>query len=117
MESLSSSQYAGVHVLRHIRSSEANGKEEEGRHRHGISPSPVAAPALGTQSSQLPTQARARSSLAAPRHRESPAEHTTCAKVGLALGEDGTFPEQMKSSKTLSCQFEETYAFCKFLES
>lgn len=65
----------------------------------------------------FPVMARAPSSPAAPRHRESPAGGTACAKAGLALGEDGAFPEQMKSSKTLSCQFEEAYAFCKFLES
>ena len=56
----------------------------------------------------FPVAARAPSSPAAPRHRESPDEGTACAKAGLALGEDGAFPEQMKSSKTLSCQFEES---------
>lgn len=65
----------------------------------------------------FPVAARAPSSPAAPRHRKSPAEGTACAKAGLALGKNGAFPERIKSSKTLSCQFEEAYAFCKFLES
>lgn len=43
------------------------------------------------------------------------AEGTAHVKAGLALVEDGEFPEQMKYSKTLSCQFEEAYTFCKLL--
>lgn len=86
-------------------------EEEEGRHGCGISqplpwvPRP-SHPSCGSHSSAT-----------APKHRKSPAEGTACAKAGLALGKDGAFPEQIKSSKTLSCQFEEAYAFCKFLES
>lgn len=57
---------------------------------------------------------RAPNSPAAPRHGESPAEGMAWAEARLALGEDGAFPKQMKSSQTLSCPFKEAYAFCKF---
>lgn len=44
------------------------------------------------------------------------AEGTAHVKAGWALVEYGEFPEQMKYSKTLSCQFEEAYTFYKLLE-
>lgn len=80
-----------------------------GGHGFGVSPGSAAVPLpRAPRPASFPVTARAPSSQAAPRHRESPAEGTACAKAGLALGEDGAFPEQMKSSKTLSCQFEES---------
>lgn len=80
-----------------------------GRHGGGISPCPATAPAAG-QPASLP-----RPEL--PVRRESPAGGTALQRQVWHWGEDGAFPEQVKSSKTLSCQFEEAYAFCKFLES
>lgn len=106
-ESWSSSQQVGFHVLGDIPSSEAN--SQAGREAWMWDfPRPCGCP--------CPVTARALSSQQLPGTGKALLGHSL-AKAGLALGEDGAFPEQMKSSKTLSCQFEEAYAFCKFLGS
>lgn len=117
VESLSSSQQVGVHVLRDLLAQRPTVRRRRGGMDMGF-PQALRLPLLLTpRPASFPVMARAPSSPAAPRHRESPAGGTACAKADLALRKDGAFPEQMKSSKTLSCQFEEAYAFCKFLES
>jgi len=113
-ESLSSSQQVGVHVPGDIHGSEANSKEEEGGTEVGF-PQALQLPLpQAPKPASFPVTARAPSSPAAPRHRESLAGGTACEQAGLALGEDGAFPEQMKSSKTLSCRSKKPTHFSSF---